>query len=125
MDELVEKMKAEWERVDAYADEAAAWNAAAKVLLEAALGEPSEDEMIATARNGVNWAFGKGLDYDRVRDIFANRKARILGPKTIESRIAEHLDAFLPLETFQARDNAIKQLARELVGLIAEMKEMG
>ena len=80
--------------------------AAAKVLLEAALGEPTHEEFVEV--------FGQDFmalpnTKRKICKVIANRKARLLAPKTIESRIAEHLDAFLPLETFQARDNAIKR----------------
>ena len=54
---------------------------AAKVLLEAALGDVTEEELQESA-------MGDKYDHDEcVIAAFANRKARILAPKTIEERV--------------------------------------
>ena len=136
MDELVEKMKAEWERVDAYADEAAAWAAAAKVLLEAALGEPTKEERVQA---GKDWhAFDKtansGWDnyHHCMEQLILRRKARLLAPKTLEERITvvptnidNYSNVLLDGKNVgpgSMRNDYAQTFAK---GLIAEMKEMG
>jgi hypothetical protein len=77
----------DWDRKansDNHANAIKGMSAAAAVLLDEALGEPSENEMIATANSETNWKFTPNGDYDRVRKIFANRRARLLSKPPVE-----------------------------------------
>lgn len=108
-----------------------AMSAALDVAMDETLKEPSEDEIIHTSRPGVIWAFGKGLDYDRVRDIFANRRAALAHVKTVEERVtvgstAGHYIVYLDgKEYLSFSNNHFNRATPEIyrLGLIQQLKE--
>ena len=111
------------------------FTAAAKVLLDAALGEPTEAEREQMGRDFYAVAKGTGSGWDAYYSaqskMFDRRKARLLAPKTPERRVTTQnnsgfgwvvlLDGGRIDQLFNTKENA--ETFRR--GLIAEMKEKG
>ena len=138
MNNLVEKMLETWFTFNDgnVEDQHARMTAAAKVLLEAALGEPTNEERVQACND---WhAFDKtansGSDnyHHCMEQLILRRKARLLAPKTLEERITvvptnidNYSNVLLDGKNVgpgSMRNDYAQTFAK---GLIAEMKEKG
>ena len=116
--------------------------AAAKVLLEAALGEPTKEEAQVALKEQAEFErtmterHKHTFTHSVAMRIFANRKARLLAPKTLEERVTvvptnidNYSNVLLDGKSVgpgSMRNDYAQTFAKGLIAeMIAEMKEKG